>query len=129
MKVLSGTTETIYTTEGANTGTDLDDEANEFYLSQIHDREREYLSERRMWPHPCAWCGGRLVHSAPCRLLQCDWKLATPMPFGKYRGKPVAELPIDYVQWAVRLGHLPTPVLDAMRERVANQGREGTAAQ
>jgi hypothetical protein len=43
------------------------------------------------------------------------------MPFGKHRGKPVAELPLGYLRWLVDNVDLREPLLSAV-EAVVNGG-------
>lgn len=67
-------------------------------------RDYEYLTGPRNYPTPCPWCGGRLRHSLLCDELRQSWELT--MPFGKHKGKPLSEVPIDYLSWLHERGGL-----------------------
>lgn len=43
-------------------------------------------------------------------------KVITKMPFGKHRGKPMAEVPIDYLQWLMTTEGLDTNVATAIQK-------------
>jgi Putative quorum-sensing-regulated virulence factor len=45
----------------------------------------------------------------------------TAMPFGKYRGWRIADLPLDYVEWCLDSISLREPLRSALRARVAEQ--------
>lgn len=54
-------------------------------------------------------------------LWQCsEWaRVPTHFPFGKHKGEPIAELPIDYVQWCMKnLTDLDEYLLTALRARL-----------
>jgi len=57
---------------------------------------------------PCPWCK-RTEHTDICNELR--WR--TPMPFGKYKGRPIDDLPPDYVLWlAKKKVRLPEDLLN-----------------
>jgi hypothetical protein len=45
------------------------------------------------------------------------------LPFGRYRGRPLTELPSDYVEWALALDHLREPLKSRLRAEVQRPGR------
>lgn len=76
-----------------------DSEANEFYWQQIRETDRRYLLGPRHYPRPCLWCGGRLVHHPRCQELKLSWEPV--IPFGRYAGKKVSDVPRNYLKWLV----------------------------
>jgi hypothetical protein len=72
---------------------------NEFFWSQLTDRDLDDLAAGRNYPDPCSWCGGRWQHNPRCDELRELWEVA--MPFGKYKGKPLSQVPADYLAWLV----------------------------
>lgn len=72
---------------------------NEFFWEQIPDRDLVYLVAPRKYPDPCPWCGGRTKHNPTCDELRGSWEIA--MPFGKWKGKPISQVPADYLMWLV----------------------------
>jgi Putative quorum-sensing-regulated virulence factor len=44
------------------------------------------------------------------------------LPFGRYRGRPLTELPSDYVEWALALDHLREPLKSRLRAEVQRPG-------
>ncbi|MFH1264135.1 MAG: hypothetical protein ABIK89_00295 [Planctomycetota bacterium] len=53
-------------------------------------------------PTPCCFCGGRTVHSQPCRELRAGWE--PTMSLGKHKGKKVSDVPVSYLKWLVEAG-------------------------
>lgn len=45
----------------------------------------------------------------------------TTMPFGKYRGEPIAAVPTTYLAWLWDETDLRPPLLDAVREELAER--------
>jgi uncharacterized protein (DUF3820 family) len=80
------------------------DDINEYYWSQITEEDRDYLTGPRVYPSRCAWCYGRLAHSTQCWELRKSWGFE--MPFGKHAGKPITEVPHDYLRWLLSRGEL-----------------------
>ena len=76
---------------------DESDADNEFCWSQLPDWDREYLTSPRDYPAPCPWCSGRLHHSPQCDELRAGWEVS--IPFGKWKGKPLSQVPSDYLEW------------------------------
>ena len=76
---------------------DESDAANEFYWANISDSDREYLTGPRKFPAPCPWCGGIYRHNSSCDELRASWELI--LPFGMHKGKPLSEVPHDYLEW------------------------------
>jgi hypothetical protein len=79
----------------AGDNTDSDDAGRRDWWEAISDEDRDRLLSRRRTPDPCAWCGGRLRHNSRCVAL--DWE--PRLPFGKFRGRRVSEVPDRYLQW------------------------------
>ncbi len=98
----------------AETKSSIDDKASQWHWQRISDEDRQYLlgpslndppaqgelARRLQWvqrrhPEPCPWCGGRLRHNPTCCAL--GWE--PTLPFGKHRGKPVSQVPNDYLRW------------------------------
>ena len=46
------------------------------------------------------------------------------MPFGKYAGHEIGELPDDYLLWLLENVELRDPLLSAIEEEVVERGRE-----
>ncbi len=67
------------------------------WWQQMTDDARQYLA--RPVPDPCVWCGGHYRHNPACVALHPDWRVA--MPFGKHKGKPLDEVPREYLLWLV----------------------------
>ena len=47
----------------------------------------------------------------------------TAIPFGKHRGRPLAEVPTDYLLWLLRVCKLSTGVRAAVTEELARRGQ------
>lgn len=76
------------------------DDGDPFAL--IGDAEREYLLGRHRFPPPCGFCGGRSRHNPNCVALSEDWHVK--MPWGKHRGKPIADTNPRYLRWLLKSG-------------------------
>ena len=76
--------------------------ANDWYWEHIDEADRERLLGPHNWPSPCAWCGGRTVHSAACKELRRGW--IPVFSFGKYRGRRADTVPKEYIDWLLREG-------------------------
>jgi len=63
----------------------------------ISPEQRAYVSSPNVHKAPCPWCGGRNTHSAMCNELTAGWVVT--MPWGKHKGKPLSEVPQDYLDW------------------------------
>lgn len=76
----------------------FDDRAK--YLEWNADRKQwlDWLNKRH--PPKCFFCGGRTRHNPACCTLQ--WPFEVTMPWGAHRGKRLADVPEDYLQWLVR---------------------------
>lgn len=88
------------------------DDHNEQSWQQLSEQDYEYLVGPRNYPSPCPRCGGRLVHSEACHELQASWELV--MPFGKYKGRKVSELPDGYKAWLRQQPGLPAELTAAL---------------
>ena len=76
---------------------DESDAANEFYWANISDSDHDYLTGPRNYSAPCPWCGGRYRHSRLCDELRASWEPV--LPFGMHKGKPLSDVPRDYLEW------------------------------
>lgn len=88
---------------------------NEWYWQQIEPRDYRYLTEPRHFPPPCPWCRGRLRHTAECEELQKSWEIR--MPFGKHKGRPISEVPPDYLEWLDQNRWLSAELRAAVQQR------------
>ncbi len=95
-------------------------EYSEWCWSQLPQLDYEYLTGPRCWPSPCAWCGGRIRHSPACEELKDSWEPA--MPFGKHKGKPVSEVPADYLDWMLTSQRLDAELRAAVEGRLKQGG-------
>jgi uncharacterized protein (DUF3820 family) len=75
---------------------------NDWYWEHIDEADREYLLGPHSWPSPCAWCGGRTIHSAACNELRRGW--IPVFSFGKYRGRRADTVPKEYIDWLLSEG-------------------------
>ena len=92
-------------------------DANEWNWQHIDATDRDYLLGPRNWPDPCPWCGGRLVHSTACDDLRREWQ--PTLPFGRYKGLRISNVPVDYLQWLTRnKPELPTDLREAIESRL-----------
>jgi hypothetical protein len=99
--------------------TDRDARASEpiDWWKEITDEDRQYLlgptlddpptpeqlAARRAWragrhPGKCFFCGGRTVHNPQCFTLT----FTSVLPFGRYKGRPVSEVPKGYLAWLLK---------------------------
>ncbi len=92
------------------------DAENEFCWSQLNDRDLVYLTAPRESPDPCPWCGGRTRHNPACDELRGSWEVV--MPFGKWKGKPLSEVPDDYLHWLRNKLDLDPELRDAIQARL-----------
>jgi hypothetical protein len=58
----------------------------------------DWLEKRH--PPQCYFCKGRHAHNPNCYAVR--WAFQLKMPFGKHKGKPLGEVPKDYLQWLLR---------------------------
>ena len=47
----------------------------------------------------------------------------TTMPFGKYKGQPIADLPLDYIEWCLDNLELRPALASAFEARIAERHR------
>ena len=95
------------------------EELNEYHWQNIPQRDVDYLTAPRNAPEPCVWCGGRLVHSEPCRELHAAWM--PEMPFGKYKGQRLSAIPASYLAWvATRSEGIDEELRIAIRQLLRN---------
>lgn len=86
---------------------------NEECWKQVTQQDYAYLNGPRSWPLPCPWCGGRLRHSQACHELTKSWE--PTMPFGKHKGRPISEVPKDYLYWLITRGGLDSELQAAIQ--------------
>lgn len=91
-------------------------EYSEQCWQQMPERDYAYLMRPRGNAPPCAWCGGRLVHSRACNELVKSWDLI--MPYGKHKGRPLSEVPLDYLEWLLVRPGLDAQLAASIRKRV-----------
>lgn len=90
---------------------------NKYFWGQISESEYDFLTGPRTYPASCAWCGGRLVHTAFCDELRVSWEAV--MLFGKHKGKRISAVPRDYLQWLlVNSNSLSQELAEAIRSRL-----------
>lgn len=70
---------------------------DDFEWGQLNDRDLAYLTAPRPAIEPCPWCRRRFGHSEACSDLCLDWEVE--MPFGKWKGKKLSQVPRDYLEW------------------------------
>lgn len=87
------------------------------WWEEITDEDREYLlgptlddpptpaqvAALRAWragrhPGTCFFCGGRTVHNPECFIIA----FTSVLPFGRYKGRLVSEVPKDYLVWLLK---------------------------
>lgn len=89
----------------------------------IDDDAKQHLLGDRRFPQPCIWCGGRYRHNPACVVLHPDWQ--AEMPFGRYRGRPLAEVPRDYLLWLVGRLDPEDTLLNDVRGALGAMGPSG----
>ncbi|MEM6484382.1 MAG: hypothetical protein AAF662_05295 [Pseudomonadota bacterium] len=98
--------------------------ANQEFDHEISQEDYEYLTQPRKYPEPCDWCGGRLIHAELCVSRTKDF--LPKIQFGKkHRGKPVRDVPSDYLTWALNRKRLLT--IDATRAALEKVRSENAA--
>jgi hypothetical protein len=95
---------------------DADDQANEWHWSHVSDDAYRYLTADRSFAAPCPWCGGRLKHNPLCDELRVSW--APTLPWGRHKGKPLSEVPRDYLCWIGRNRSLPADLRTAIESQL-----------
>lgn len=101
------------------TQTGFDCDANEFNWANVFPSDHSYLTAPRTYPSPCSWCGGQLRHNRLCNALRASWQPA--MPFGKYAGKQLSQVPRDYLEWFIRRDGIDAALSDAIRTLLAER--------
>jgi len=81
---------------------------------QMEARDYHYATKPRPVPDACPWCGGRLVHNPLCDDLRRSWE--PTMPFGKYKGRPLSQVPPDYLNWLLARGGLDAQLQEAITQ-------------
>lgn len=98
-----------------------DPDDSEFYWANISAGERQYLTAPRQSPEPCPWCGGRYKHNPTCDELRLSWE--PTLPFGKHRGKPLSQIPRDYLEWLRTADGIATDLREAISIELKASGR------
>jgi hypothetical protein len=83
------------------------------------------LSAPAVRPDRCPWCRGIWRHSRPCEELQRDW--LTPFPWGRRKGKPLSDVPADYLRWALAKPDLMTELRRDIERELKFRQREQPA--
>jgi uncharacterized protein (DUF3820 family) len=96
-----------------DSGMPFDADYSEFYWSCIYPHDFAYLTAPRDYPGPCVWCGGRLHHNRLCDELRHSWQ--AEMPFGKHKGRKLADVPRDYLQWFASCDGIDADLVNAVR--------------
>jgi uncharacterized protein (DUF3820 family) len=86
---------------------------DDFEWGQLIDRDLAYLAAPRPILDPCPWCRRRLGHSPACIDLRLSWEIE--MPFGKHKGRPLSQVPRDYLAWMLGKDGLTTELREAIR--------------
>lgn len=94
---------------------------DDFEWGQLIDRDHAYLTAPRPTPDPCPWCRRRLGHSPACIDLRLSWEIE--MPFGKHKGRPLSQVPRDYLAWMLGKDGLTTELMEAIRLQLYGDDR------
>jgi uncharacterized protein (DUF3820 family) len=86
---------------------------SEWCWSQLYPHDYQYLTEKRVYPRPCTWCGGRMHHNPLCEDLQASWQPA--LPFGRYKGKALSDVPHEYLEWFATIDGIDAELRDAIQ--------------
>jgi len=93
------------------------------FWASISAEDDRYLTGPRILPKSrCPWCGGYLVHPRACKELSAAWE--PTLPYGKYRGRRVWDVPVDYLRWMLGSANTLSPDLRVMIERRVACSRE-----
>lgn len=111
------------------------DESGDWW-QEITEEDREYLlgprvddpptlrqlSRLNAWqadrhPGKCFFCGGRKVHNPGCYIVA----FRAVLPFGRYKGRQISEVPKDYLRWLLYNSTNLTPELRVEIERAVQQ--------
>ena len=84
----------------------------------------EQLAQLRAWrldrqPGKCFFCGGRTIHNPECFIVA----FRSVLPFGRYKGTLVSEVPKDYLVWLLENSTRVDPNLRAEIERAVRNAR------
>lgn len=88
--------------------------------TQISTEAFGYLTGPRAPVWPCMWCKGRLSHHRLCDALRRSWE--PTIPFGKYKGKPLIDVPLDYLIWLNSNVVLVAELKDAVQGQIRKHG-------
>ena len=86
---------------------------DDFEWEQLSDHDHAYLTAPRPTLDPCPWCRRRLNHSPACIDLRLSWEVE--MPFGKHKGRPLSQVPRDYLTWMLGKDGITTELREAIR--------------
>ena len=90
---------------------------NDFYFSQLEDRDKEYLEAGVGECPPCGFCGGRKKHNPDC--VAHEWE--TVVPFGKHKGKPLSQVPLEYLAWMCNMDNLRSEFVRQLWDEVSRR--------
>lgn len=85
---------------------------DDFEWGQLNDRDLAYLTAPR-GAEPCPWCSRRTGHSEACTDLRLEWEVE--MPFGKWKGRKLSQVPRDYLEWLQRKHGITSDLRDAVK--------------
>jgi hypothetical protein len=124
---------------GVRTESEVETDEPIDWWEEITDKDREYLlgptlddpptpaqlAALRVWradrhPGKCFFCGGRTVHHPECFIVA----FTSAMPFGRYKGRLVSEVPRDYLVWLLKNSTRLSRDLRTEIERVIRNGTQ-----
>jgi hypothetical protein len=113
------------------------DEPNDWW-EEVTEEDREYLlgprvddpptleqlSRLKAWradrhPGKCFFCAGRKVHNPNCYILA----FSSVLPFGRYKGRQISEVPQGYLVWLLGNSSNLTPGLRVEIQRAVQQAK------
>jgi hypothetical protein len=81
------------------------------------EEDVQYMRGSRVRPARCVWCGGILSHHKLCVTRSPGWR--AELSFGRYRGCPIDDVPLEYLSWLLRSPvHLSPEVHEAIDRRL-----------
>ncbi len=89
---------------------------DDFEWGQLNNRDLAYLAAPRPVAEPCPWCRRRYGHSQACVDLRLEWEVE--MPFGKWKGKKLSQIPRDYLEWLQHKHGITSELRDAVSRQL-----------
>jgi hypothetical protein len=83
------------------------------YFKVWQSEELSYAPKSRF--DGCPWCGLRLGHTDLCLEFN-NWEPI--VPWGRFKGRPLCDVPLDYLRWLVTRTSLGAEFLDAAKKRL-----------